>query len=194
MNNFKRIIINKRKIIIIIIAVLCLIILGTTIAWRSWTSDPTDVSLFITDGAKITYQGGPDISNIVLIPTSSKEKGEADGTGIAKTIIVSTTETLYMDLNLNLETFPAGLKDQSLKWEIYDSNTLVKSGNFGDANQGDKIRLLNGYSIPTTTKTFKLYIWMDINQDNPLTMQNQHFKFVLNAEATDETPSVIASD
>ena len=177
---------SKKIIIGIIISII--IALGITYAWWSWNSTiNTDVSL-VVDGINITYEDGDDITDIKLIPVSSKEKGVEDNTAVKKDISVSSNTNVYMNLNMNLEKFPDGLKDESLKWEIYKDNTLVNSGNFANYNQGDNILLLNSEKVSSNTSIYSLYIWIDGNMDNPNTMQNQDFKFVLNANATDSQP------
>ncbi len=177
----------NKKIIIGIVITLFLAI-GLTYAWWTWNSTTnTDVSLTI-DGININYEAGSDITNIKLLPVSSKEKGVEDNIAIKKDITVSSNTNVYMDLNMSLELFPDGLKHESLKWEIYKGNNLVNSGNLGSSNQGDVVKLLSSEKVTTVESIYTLYIWIDGNVDNPDTMQNQNFKFVLNANATDAMP------
>ena len=178
----------KKKFIIIGI-LLITITLGITYAWWRWNSSSNTDVTFTIDGVTVTYEAGNDITGIKLIPVSTKEKGVTDNTAISKDITVSASKTLYFDLNMNLEVFNAGLKHQSLKWEIYTGNTLVNSGNFGSSVEGDTIQLLKNREVGTTSTTYKLYIWIDGNQDNPTAMMNQNYKFVLNATATDKEPT-----
>ena len=66
----------KKKLILIISFIVILgIIVGTTLAWIRWNSTNTNVT-FNIEGATITYNGGADISNVMLIPVSSKEKDD----------------------------------------------------------------------------------------------------------------------
>ena len=177
----------NKKIIIGIVITLFLAI-GLTYAWWTWNSTTnTDVSLTI-DGININYEAGSDITNIKLLPVTSKEKGVEDNIAIKKDITVSSNTNVYMDLNMSLELFPDGLKHESLKWEIYKDNNLVNSGNLGSSNQGDVVKLLSSEKVTTVESIYTLYIWIDGNVDNPDTMQNQNFKFVLNANATDYMP------
>ena len=177
---------SNNKLLILVFLII-IVGLGITYAWFSWRSDNNSrTSVTITTGeAEMTYEAGPDITNIKLIPVSSKEKGETDGTGVAKNISVSATENVYLDLNMTLEIFPNALKHESLVWEIYKGNILVNKGNLGNSNQGDVINLFSDELISTNTSNYKLYIWIDGNQENAIEMMNQHFKFVLNANATD---------
>ena len=73
----------NKKIIIGIVITLFLAI-GLTYAWWTWNSTTnTDVSLTI-DGININYEAGSDITNIKLLPVSSKEKGVEDNIAIKK--------------------------------------------------------------------------------------------------------------
>ena len=180
---------NKISIILTLLVVLSI---GISFAWFRWQSSTNTNVSFTIEGATITYNGGDDITNIKLIPVSSKEKGEADGTGVAKTITASSNKTMYIDLNLDLVSFPSALAEQSLVWEIYKGDTKLGNGNFSGKQQGDTIKLFSDQEINSTTSTYKLYIWEDGLQDNPNTMQNQSFVFHLNASVTDEKPQTAA--
>ena len=146
---------------------------------------------FTVGGVEVTFDAGADITSSKLRPVSTKEVGVEKGYAIEKTITASSPVTAYLNLYLTLETLPDGLKEESFIWEIYKDNTLVSKGNFKDASQGDKITIASNQKIESTTSTYKLYIWIDgQNFGNPETMQNQTFKFVLNADATDVAPAL----
>ena len=117
----------KKKTLIIGLLLL-VITLGITYAWWNWTSSNTNVT-FTIEGATITYNAGNNISGIKLIPVSSKEKGETDGTGVAKTITASANKTSYLTLNLDLVTFPSNLADASINSskEISDDSLVSSS-------------------------------------------------------------------
>ena len=171
-----------------------IVTLGITYAWWSWTNtNNTNVS-FTIEGATITYNAGNNITGANLIPVSSKEKGETDGTAVTKTITASANKTMYLTLNMTLTTFPSNLADSSFVWEIYKGNDKIGNGNFSNKAQGDTITLFTNQEINSTTSTYKLYIWIDGNQTNPNTMMNQDFVFHLNANVTDEAPSSALPD
>ena len=184
---------EKHKVIGTVIGVLAFIALiaGITYAWYTWQSaDNTNIS-FTVGGVDVTFDAGADITSSKLRPVSTKEYGVENDYAIEKTITASSPVTAYLNLYLTLETLPNGLKHESFIWEIYKDNTLVSKGNFKKANQGDKIRIASSQKIESTTSTYKLYIWIDgANYANPETMQNQTFKFVLNADATDVAPAL----
>ena len=71
---------------------------------------------------------------------------------------------------------------------IYKGNNKLGSGYFDSKSQGDSIRLFRDKEINSTTSTYKLYIWIDGNQENPSTMMNQDFVFHLNASVTAQEP------
>ena len=166
------------------------LIAGLTYAWFTWQStNNTNVS-FTVGGVDVTFDAGSDITSSKLRPVSSKEVGVSKGYAIEKTITASSAMTSYLNIYLTLTTLPNNLKEESFVWEIYKGSDLVSQGNFKNNNQGDKITIASNQEITSTTSTYKLYIWIDGNKSNPETMQNQTFKFVLNADASDQEPAI----
>ena len=185
---------EKRKVLGTIIGVLAFIALiaGISFAWFSWQSSNNTLVSFTVGGVDITFNAGADITSSKLRPVSTKEVGVSKGYAVKKTITASSPLTAYLNLYLTLETLPDGLKHESFIWELYKGSELVGKGNFKDANQGDKIKIASNQKITNTTSTYDLYIWIDGNNyANPETMQNQTFKFVLSADATDQEPPAL---
>ena len=183
---------EHRKKFYIIFGILCVIaaISGGTLAWYTWQSSNNTTVSFTVGGVDVTFDAGSDITSSKLRPVSTKEVGVEKGYAIEKTITASSPVTAYLNLYLTLETLPNGLKEESFIWEIYKDNALVGKGNFKNNNQGDKITIASNQKIESATSTYKLYIWIDgTNFANPETMQNQTFKFVLNADASDQEPA-----
>lgn len=183
---------EKRKVLGTIIGVLAFIALiaGISFAWFSWQSSNNTLVSFTVGGVDITFDAGADITSSKLRPVSTKEVGVSKGYAVKKTITASSPLTAYLNLYLTLETLPNGLKHESFIWELYKGSNLVGKGNFKNNNQGDKVRIASSQKITNTTSTYDLYIWIDGNNyANPETMQNQTFKFVLSADATDEEPN-----
>ena len=176
---------NKKHIIVGSVLILFAIVLGSSLAWWTWsTSSNEQTNVVVTvGGITIDYEDGENITNNNLIPTSTKEQG------ISKDITVSSTGQVYLDLNMEVVTLEDGLKDASFKYEIYNGTTLVRGGNFANSNTGDNISLLSGEEVTSSPTTYTLYIWIDGNMSNPNTMYNQNFEFRLNASATDEKPN-----
>ena len=184
---------EHRKKFYIIFGILCVIaaISGGTLAWYTWQSSNNTTVSFTVGGVDVTFDAGSDITSSKLRPVSTKEVGVEKGYAIEKTITASSPVTAYLNLYLTLETLPNGLKEESFIWEIYKGTDLVGKGNFKNNNQGDKITIASNQKIESATSTYKLYIWIDgTNFANPETMQNQTFKFVLNADASDQEPAL----
>ena len=177
---------NRKHIIVGSILVIGAIMVGSSLAWWTWsTSSNEQTNVVVTvGGISINYEDGENITNNNLIPTSTKEQG------ISKDITVSSSGQVYLDLNMSIVTLDDGLKDSSFKYEIYDGTSLLKKGNFANNNIGDNISLLSGMEVTSTPVTYTLYIWIDGNMSNPNTMYNQNFEFRLNASATDEAVTI----
>ena len=177
---------QRKHIIVGIFLVIGAIMVGSSLAWWTWTTSSNEQTNVVVTvgGITIDYEDGENITNNNLIPTSTKEKG------ISKNITVSSTGQVYLDLNMAVVTLDDGLKDVSFKYEIYNGNDLVKGGNFANSNVGDNIELLSGVAVTSTPTTYTLFIWIDGNMSNPNSMYNQNFEFRLNASATDETPGM----
>ncbi len=176
---------KKKYVILGSVLVIGAIVLGSTLAWFTWsTSNEQNTNVVVTvGGATISYEDGEDITNNNLIPTSTKEQG------ISKDITISSTGTVYLDLNMTVVTLDDGLKDASFKYGLYNSDdSPVVEGNFASSNANDVINLLDDVTITSSPVTYTLYIWIDGTMSNPSTMYNQNFEFRLNANATDERP------
>ena len=181
---------EKHKVIGTIIGVLAFIalIVGVTYAWYTWQNSNNTNVTFTVSGADITFDAGSDVTSSRLRPVSTKEIGVEKGYAIEKIITASSPVTVYLNLYLTIENLPDELKNESFKWEVYNNNNLVSIGNFKYNSLGDKITIASNQKITSTVSTYKLYIWIDGNMSNPSTMQNQTFKFLLSADATDEEP------
>ena len=181
---------EKKHIIVGSILVIGAIMVGSSLAWWTWsTSSNEQTNVVVTiGGTTISYEDGEDITNNNLIPTSTKEQG------ISKDITISSTSTVYLDLNMTVVALDDGLKDASFKYEIYNGSDLVTGGNFASSNVNDIINLLSGIEITSTPVIYTLYIWIDGNMDNPNTMYNQDFELRLSANATDEKPPITGEE
>ena len=125
---------KKKHVIVGSLLVLMAIALGSTLAWWTWsTTSEQNTNVVVTvEGATISYEDGDDITTNNLIPTSTKEQG------ISKDITISSTSTVYLDLNMTVVALNDGLKDSSFKYEIYNGSDLVRGGNFASS----KVRLM----------------------------------------------------
>lgn len=182
---------KNKKFMIFGIIILVIAIVGSTLAYYIWSSGEQIKISTTVGGAYVYFDGGSAIENATLRPVADKSKGitknismRADATGV--------TANVYLDL----VTLPDSLKDVSFRYAIYNGSTLAKEGNFSStslssststctANSTTHITLLSNVSVPTTKRTYTLYIWIDgANYTNPKSMMNQTFSFKLHADGT----------
>ena len=171
---------------ILIVIVIILAVVGSTYSWFQWQSSQEDrIGVeFSTSGASadcITYStttsGSPK-----LIPTSTKEKGYITTIEVAQTC----NTDFYVDLNLTLTKFPTVLSSTSFEYVLMENTTTISSGDFSGKVEGQTFKLATRQLLTTTPKTYKLYLWINGNESNDNSMQNQEYQFDLNATITDE--------
>ena len=188
----------KKKIVIIIVS-LTVLIIGFTFAWRIWDEGEDIDVAFTIKGTTVTYDGGTDIRGVKLVPSSSRQSAASNGVAIIHRVSVSANHNVYFTLKLNLDTFPVYLQHNSLVYEVYKSSSagplgsIVAKGNFGEAVQGDTIKFVSNDLVSTSTAYYHIYIWIDGNIQNPSTMYNQDYLFVLNASASEHKPEELYS-
>lgn len=182
---------NNSKTIGIVIGILLFVLLmtGITYAWYSWSSAEDDETLIATDVGTVTvkYDAGPSIIGKEINPVPDKTLGIIKGITI-KADSKNVNQTIF-DLYLDIKSLDAGLKHPSFKYELYNLSQLVAYGDFSNLNTEpcnndntiNHIKLLSEENITTSLSNYILYIWIDGNVDNPITMQKQNFEFVLHA-------------
>lgn len=182
---------KNKKFMIFGIIILVIAVVSSTLAYYIWSSGEQIKISTTVGGAYVYFDGGSAIENAILRPVADKSKGitknismRADATGV--------TANVYLDL----VTLPDSLKDVSFRYAIYNGSTLAKEGNFSSTslssststctvNNTTHITLLSNVSVPTTKRTYTLYIWIDgANYTNPKSMMNQTFSFKLHADGT----------
>ena len=182
---------KNKKFMIFGIIILVIAVVSSTLAYYIWSSGEQIKISTTVGGAYVYFDGGSSIENATLRPVADKSKGitknismRADATGV--------TANVYLDL----VTLPDSLKDVSFRYAIYNGSILAKEGNFSSTsltsstssctvNNTTHITLLSNVSVPTTKRTYTLYIWIDgANYTNPKSMMNQTFNFKLHADGT----------
>lgn len=191
---------NKKIIIIVSIIILILSIVGGTLAYWSWvtnTNQRTNVTFTLASGYSCSADGGGNINSgeKVLIPTLVSN--EYANNYIKRTVTVSPTidttgKTIYMDLWLDIKTLGTGLSNTNyFRYAFTTSSTsnttgVVAEGTFNGKTAGDKVMLLDAQSFSTsTTDTYYLWIWLDINEEDESVME-QSFSLSLNGSCTDK--------
>ena len=173
---------NKYKLYMIFGIVLLGLSITGSLAYYIWSSSTTSISgnLCLPE---IYFTGGATI-NSKLKPVSSKEEG------LIKEIEVNlhktcNNDTAVMNLYLSLDLLPTALQENTFVYELYNGNNeRISSGNFSDKREGDTITLASNEIVTSNVSIYTLYIYIDGNRDNPITMTNQNFRFNIYGEGT----------
>ena len=173
---------NKYKLYMIFGIVLLGLSITGSLAYYIWSSSTTSISgnLCLPE---IYFTGGATI-NSKLKPVSSKEEG------LIKEIEVNlhktcNNDTAVMNLYLSLDLLPVALQENTFVYELYNGNNeRISSGNFSNKKQGDIITLAENEIVTSDVSIYTLYIYIDGNRDNPITMTNQNFRFNIYGEGT----------
>ncbi len=190
---------NKKIIIIVSIIILILSIVGGTLAYWSWatnTNQRTNVTFTLASGYSCSADGGGNINSgeKVLIPTLVSN--EYANNYIKRTVTVSPTidttgKTIYMDLWLDIKTLGDGLTTTDYFRYAFTTGAsspddgVIASGNFRGLVKNNRIKLLlDKEYTSTTTETYYLWIWLDINEEDDSVM-SQPFSLSLNGSCTD---------
>ena len=173
---------NKYKLYMIFGIVLLGLSITGSLAYYIWSSTTTSISgnLCLPE---IYFTGGATI-NSKLKPVSSKEEG------LIKEIEVNlhktcNNDTAVMNLYLSLDLLPVALQENTFVYELYNGNNeRISSGNFSNKKQGDIITLAENEIVTSNVSIYTLYIYIDGNKDNPISMTNQNFRFNIYGEGT----------
>ena len=173
---------NKYKLYMIFGIVLLGLSITGSLAYYIWSSSTTSISgnLCLPE---IYFTGGATI-NSKLKPVSSKEEG------LIKEIEVNlhktcNNDTAVMNLYLSLDLLPTALQENTFVYELYNGNNeRISSGNFSDKREGDTITLAENEIVTSNVSIYTLYIYIDGNRDNPITMSNNNFRFNIYGEGT----------
>ena len=173
---------NKYKLYMILGIVLLVLSIAGSLAYYVWSSSTTSIAgnLCLPE---IYFTGGATI-NGKLKPVSSKEEG------LIKEIEVNlhktcNNDTAVMNLYLSLDLLPTTLQENTFVYELYNGNNeRISSGNFSDKKQGDTITLASNEIVTSDVSIYTLYIYIDGNRDNPITMSNNSFRFNIYGEGT----------
>ena len=173
---------NKYKLYMILGIVLLVLSITGSLAYYVWSSSTTSISgnLCLPE---IYFTGGATI-NSKLKPVSSKEEG------LIKEVEVNlhktcNNDTAVMNLYLSLDLLPTALQENAFVYELYNGNNeRISSGNFSDKREGDTITLASNEIVTSNVSIYTLYIYIDGNRDNPITMTNQNFRFNIYGEGT----------
>ena len=186
----KKIKLSKKNYFVIAISFIILLAVFGTFAWWQWSSQINALIYGEVCAPEIVFMGGTTINGSDLLPVLTKEEG------LTKDIYINlnntcANDTAVLNLNLNLELFPSGLADSSFKWALYEVEfssvggtptetlTYVNNGNFANKVQNNTISLATDLLVTENVSTYRLFIWLDANMDNPSTVGDNVFRFKL---------------
>ena len=186
---------NKRVYLIIGVITITMLVMGVTTAWFTWNSTTNTDVTFNVNGLDI-INTNVDVVGKELYPTMNKDNGIVEEFTVKQNNEISTP--VCSDFTLTLTTLPTELQHKSFKYKLYNGTSLVGSGNFEGKTQGQVITIATSQPITSEISTYKLYIWIDGNMDNPLSMGGKSFLFKLTIKANQQenacTPSIITCD
>ena len=174
---------NKYKLYMIMGIVLLVLSITGSLAYYFWKSSSDTLLSGNLCLPEIYFTGGATI-NGKLKPVTSKEEG------LIKEVEVNlhktcNNDTAVMNLYLSLDLLPVELQENTFVYELYNGdNERISSGNFSDKKEGDTITLAENEIVTSDVSIYTLYIYIDGNRDNPITMSNKNFRFNIYGEGT----------
>ena len=174
---------NKYKLYMIMGIVLLVLSITGSLAYYFWKSSSDILLSGNLCLPEIYFTGGATI-NGKLKPVTNKEDG------LIKEVEVNlhktcNNDTAVMNLYLSLDLLPVELQENTFVYELYNGdNEKISSGNFSDKREGDTITLIENEIVTSDVSIYTLYIYIDGNRDNPITMSNKSFRFNIYGEGT----------
>ena len=174
---------NKYKLYMIMGIVLLVLSITGSLAYYFWRSSSDTLLSGNLCLPEIYFTGGATI-NGKLKPVTNKEEG------LIKEIEVNlhktcNNDTAVMNLYLSLDLLPVELQENTFVYELYNGdNERISSGNFSDKKQGNTITLTENEIVTSDISIYTLYIYIDGNRDNPISMSNKSFRFNIYGEGT----------
>ena len=180
---------DKRIIMILTIFTIVFTFFGASLAYWNWettSAQKTNIVFKLTQDFSCAADGGGDItqSDAFIAPAKCTSSTHAIKREVKVTpTIMRDGLSITTELFLDVKQMGSGLSNSNnFKYALTtDPNSctsgLVKSGNFKGKNStsNNKVELFNymGYN-QTTTDIFYLYVWLDKEETNSNTM-NQNF-------------------
>ena len=170
---------NKNKIYMYIgLFILLVSTVGSigTYAYFTWSStNNTSVTLSIGELADVTYITGPDIKVDNLSPVYNYTDGVYTTFNITNR---DTTSNLLYTVKLNITSIDTELQDKTFKYVLLENDKIVSQDNFENAQNNTTLTLYTGELDKATlsksaTSTYKLYFYIDGNEENNPNMMNK---------------------
>ena len=167
---------NSNKIIYIFLAIsiVLFLIVGSTLAYFSWTSgssESTAISFTLSDNLSCSADGGGNItsSNTQLAPATCLDTEHAIRRTITVNVTNSESGSTYLSLNLKVNQMASELAASSnFKYALTTnanscSENVLKTGTFTGATANSTFPILEDAEYQTSgSGTYYLYIWLII--------------------------------
>ena len=166
-----------------------------TYAWFTWSStDNTSVTLSIGELADVTFNTGPDIKVDNLSPVYNYTDGVYTTFSITNK---DTTSNLLYIVKLNITSIDTELQDKTFKYVLLENDKIVSQDNFENAQNNTILTLYTGVlgkgtSSKSTTSTYKLYFYIDGNEENNPNMMNKSLIGKIDVSIEEDTPIPLA--
>jgi len=174
---------NKSKIFMITsICILCVSIIGSTLAYYTKTLFNETTST-VTHGLDyyINYQNGQTISTTTLNPSDDYTGGAYSDIELWKK---DNTYDIYGHIYLDITTMSDALSSSSgIKYAIVNNNGLIAKGTVQN-NSENTILMIKNVPLETTKQLYRVYIWLDKNENLDPTLASSSLSLSVRCEAT----------
>ena len=76
------------------------------------------------------------------------------------------------------------LQEETFVYEVWKDSVMLVRDNFKEKTEGSTIEILKNEIITSSKSKYKVYVYIDGNLDNPITMAGRTFKFSIYGEGT----------
>jgi len=181
-------------IVVIILAIVAIISVGTyaLVVWGS--EEDTSVSVRVGDTFGVYFEEGPNINVSDMGPVLDYEK---DGESTHFIVTNTTTETASINGYLKVTGISDELKREDFKYAVMSTTDnikeeenpqyeLVSEGDFSKVQTDDSIPLFKNENVTTASPvTYKVILYIDGNVENPISMQEKELTGYIYAETGD---------
>ncbi len=175
---------NKSKLYMIISIIMLVLTVSGSLAWYIWTSSNNKLISLGVCTPEIVFVGGETLNGEKIIPVLSKEEGVKKQIDVYLSKTCKSGDSSVMNLYMTLDLLPNSLKEESFVYEVWKDSTMLTRGNFQGKEQGSTIELLTNEIITENDSIYLVYIYIDGNLDNPISMSNSSFRFSVYGQGT----------
>ena len=176
--------INKSKLYMIIcICVLCISVLGSTVAYYRKVLFNMNAST-ITYGLDyyINYAKGQDITSAELGLVENYTSGASSDIELWKK---DNTYNIYGHIYLDVNQMGTNLSNTSaLKYTIVNNGHIMSSGTLKGSSSGKSVLALANIPLQTTKQLYTVYIWLDSNENPDASIEGETLSLTVRCEAT----------